>query len=158
MDGNKQKTISFRLNMVREDEKELYEAIKGHSDCYGSSGAYIKAALKHFHSMEQEYELQECLQDYMKEQMEQLVVEQRKVFMEALEEHDQKLVTMILSGVNLTATVPVVDTKENAIATAKVTNHSKKFERSEPLPVEEFEPFPDADEDIPEEALAYLGL
>ena len=84
MDGNKQRTISFRLNMTREDEKELYEAIKGHSDCYGSSGEYIKAALKHFHSMEQEYELQERLQDYMKEQMEQLVVEQRKVFMEAL--------------------------------------------------------------------------
>ena len=150
MDGNKQKTISFRLNMVREDEKELYEAIKGHSDYYGSSGAYIKAALKHFHSREQEYELQERLQDYMKEQMEQLVVEQRKVFMEALEEHDQKLVTMILSGVNLTATVPVVDVKENSIATAKVTNHSKKFERSETLL--------DTNEDIPEEALAYLGL
>ena len=150
MDGNKQKTISFRLNMVREDEKELYEAIKEHSDCYGSSGAYIKAALKHFHSREQEYELQERLQDYMKEQMEQLVVEQRKVFMEALEEHDQKLVTMILSGVNLTATVPVVDVKENSIATAKVTNHSKKFERSETLL--------DTNEDIPEEALAYLGL
>lgn len=150
MDGNKQKTISFRLNMVREDEKELYEAIKGYSDCYGSSGAYIKAALKHFHSREQEYELQERLQDYMKEQMEQLVVEQRKVFMEALEEHDQKLVTMILSGVNLTATVPVVDVKENSIATAKVTNHSKKFERSETLL--------DTNEDIPEEALAYLGL
>ena len=82
--------------------------------------------------------------------MEQLVVEQRKVFMEALEEHDQKLVTMILSGVNLTATVPVVDVKENAIATAKVTNHSKKFERSETLL--------DTNEDIPEEALAYLGL
>lgn len=100
--------------------------------------------------MEQEYELQERLQDYMKEQMEQLVVEQRKVFMEALEEHDQKLVTMILSGVNLTATVPVVDVKENSIATAKVTNHSKKFERSETLL--------DTNEDIPEEALAYLGL
>lgn len=48
-----QKTVSFRLNMRREDEKALYEAIMSHNrgnkdDPYGSGGAYIKAALKSF--------------------------------------------------------------------------------------------------------------
>ena len=49
-----QKSLSFRLNLSKEDERELYEAIMGHNrdnenDPYGSSGAYIKAALKCYH-------------------------------------------------------------------------------------------------------------
>lgn len=90
--------------MSREEEKELYEAIKKHDrskggDCYGSSGAYIKAALRNFHHKEQAYELQEQWQNAMKEQMERLAAEQTKAFLTALEEHDEKLVTMVSQAV-----------------------------------------------------------
>lgn len=48
--NKKQKTISFRLNMERDEERELYEEIQKHSggivdERYGSSGAYIKKVL-----------------------------------------------------------------------------------------------------------------
>ena len=53
MAGRKEfrKSITFRLNLDREDERELYETIRKHSrhvagDEYGSAGAYIKAALR----------------------------------------------------------------------------------------------------------------
>ena len=56
-DNKMQRTISFRLNMKREDEKALYEEIMSHNckkkdDSYGSGGAYIKAALKSFYGNE----------------------------------------------------------------------------------------------------------
>lgn len=59
-----QKTVAFRLNIAKEEERELYHAIMRHSrgrenDIYGSSGAYVKAALKHYHRQESELELQE---------------------------------------------------------------------------------------------------
>ena len=46
----KQKTISFRLNMERDEERALFEEIQRHSggmadERYGSSGAYIKKVL-----------------------------------------------------------------------------------------------------------------
>lgn len=49
-ENKKQKTISFRLNMERDEERELYEEIQRHSggivdERYGSSGAYIKKVL-----------------------------------------------------------------------------------------------------------------
>ena len=52
MAGRKEfrKSITFRLNLDREDERELYETIWQHSrhvpgDVYGSAGAYIKAEI-----------------------------------------------------------------------------------------------------------------
>lgn len=48
-----QKTVAFRLNIAKEEERELYHAIMKHgrgreNDIYGSSGAYVKAALRHY--------------------------------------------------------------------------------------------------------------
>jgi hypothetical protein len=58
-----QKTVSFRLNMKKEEEKALYETIMSHNrgskdDPYGSGGAYIKAALKSFDICEDRTEQQ----------------------------------------------------------------------------------------------------
>ncbi|MCI8781288.1 MAG: hypothetical protein HFH70_11515 [Lachnospiraceae bacterium] len=66
-----QKTVAFRLNLSRTDERELYEAIMKHgrnmeNDIYGSSGAYVKAALKHYHRQESELELQEQYRQEMR--------------------------------------------------------------------------------------------
>ena len=144
MEQNKQRTISFRLNMEKEDERELYESIKGH-DCYGSSGAYIKAALKYFCSKEKEYELQERLQSFFEGQMERMLTEQTKAFVDALAEHDQKLLSMALTGVSIAT--PVMAVKEPTVK-AEVPNQSIVVEPQ----------MPDASEDIPAEALAYLGL
>lgn len=52
-----QKTVAFRLNIAKAEERELYHAIMKHgrgneNDLYGSSGAYLKAALKHYHRQE----------------------------------------------------------------------------------------------------------
>ena len=140
MEQNKQRTISFRLNMEKDDERELYESIKGH-DCYGSSGAYIKAALKYFCSKEKEYELQERLQSFFEEQMERMLTEQTKAFVDALAEHDQKLLSMALTGASIT-------TPKEPIVEVELSNQSIVVEPQ----------MPDASEDIPAEALAYLGL
>ena len=57
-----QKTVAFRLNLSRADERELYQAIMKHgrnmeNNIYGSSGAYVKAALRHYHRQESQLEL-----------------------------------------------------------------------------------------------------
>ena len=66
-----QKTVAFRLNLSRADERELYQAIMKHgrnmeNDIYGSYGAYVKAALRHYHRQESELELQEQYRQEMR--------------------------------------------------------------------------------------------
>ena len=48
-----QKSISVRFNLSRDDERRIYDEVMSHNrnvseDPYGSSGAYIKAALKNY--------------------------------------------------------------------------------------------------------------
>ena len=99
-----QKSLSFRLNLSKEDERELYEAIMGHNrdnenDPYGSSGAYIKAALKCYHGNEMQMEQQEHFKEEMQEYLQRQANEQREQFLKALEMHDQKMVAMIVESV-----------------------------------------------------------
>lgn len=99
-----QKTVAFRLNIAKEEERELYHAIMKHgrekkNDLYGNSGAYVKAALKYYHRQESELELQEQnwqeMQDYTKE----LTEKQGEVFLENLVEHDKRLAVMVAEAV-----------------------------------------------------------
>jgi len=99
-----QKSLSFRLNVSKEDERELYEAIMGHNrdkanDPYGSSGAYIKAALKCYHGNEMQMEQQEHFKEVMQEYLRMQANEQRELFLKALEMHDQRMVAMIVESV-----------------------------------------------------------
>lgn len=99
-----QKSLSFRLNVSKEDERELYEAIMGHTrdkanDPYGSSGAYIKAALKFYHGNEMQIEQQEHFKEEMQEYLRMQANEQRELFLKALEIHDLKMVAMIVESV-----------------------------------------------------------
>ena len=76
-----QKTVAFRLNIAKEEERELYHAIMKHgrgreNDMYGSSGAYVKVALKHYHKQESELE-----------------------FLDKLVEHDKRLAVMVAEAV-----------------------------------------------------------
>jgi succinate dehydrogenase flavin-adding protein (antitoxin of CptAB toxin-antitoxin module) len=132
-----QKTLTFRLNLSHAEEKELYDAIKGHDrsnaeDSYGSSGAYIKAALKHFHGRERQYQLQERLQEFIQEQMEK----QTKTFLSVLEEHDKRLVEL------------VVKTVMEGKAESKLSDFANTV--SSDVAKSEWE-------DIPEEAMDYLA-
>ncbi len=91
-----QKTVAFRLNLSRADERELYQAIMKHgrnmeNDIYGSSGAYVKAALRHYHRQESELELQEQYRQEMRGYLKELAELQREVFLDGLSEHDKKL-------------------------------------------------------------------
>lgn len=102
--GELQKLISFRLNTVREDEKELYETIMGHNrgkkdDSYGSSGAYIKAALKAYHRNEQQVNNHQQIRDDIEEYLCRLANEQRELFLQALDRHDQRMATLIVEAV-----------------------------------------------------------
>ena len=99
-----QKSLSFRLNISKEEERELYEAIMGHNrdkanDPYGSSGAYIKAALKFYHRNEMQIEQQEHFKEEMQEYLRMQANEQRELFLKELDMHDQKMVAMIVESV-----------------------------------------------------------
>ena len=99
-----QKTVAFRLNLSRSDERELYQEIMKHgrnveNDIYGSSGAYVKAALRHYHRQESRLELQEQNRQEMQEYMRELAEEQGKVFLEKLAEHDKRLAATVAEAV-----------------------------------------------------------
>ena len=99
-----QKTVAFRLNLSRADERELYQAIMKHgrnmeNDIYGSSGAYVKAALKHYHRQESELELQEQYRQEMQNYLKELAELQGEVFLGKLVEHDNRLAVMVADAV-----------------------------------------------------------
>lgn len=99
-----QKTVAFRLNIAKEEERELYHAIMRHgrgreNDIYGSSGAYVKAAIKHYHRQESELELQEQYQQEMRGYLKELAELQREVFLDGLSEHDKKLADTVAEAV-----------------------------------------------------------
>ncbi len=99
-----QKTVAFRLNLSRADERELYQAIMKHgrnmeNDIYGSSGAYVKAALKHYHRQESELELQEQYRQEMCCYLKKLAELQGEVFLENLAEHDKRMAAMVADAV-----------------------------------------------------------
>ena len=86
-----QKTVAFRLNIAKEEERELYYAIMRHgrgreNDVYGSSGAYVKAALRHYHKQESELELQEQNRQEMQSYLKELAEKQGEVFLDKLVE------------------------------------------------------------------------
>lgn len=99
-----QKTVAFRLNIAKAEERELYQAIMKHgrgneNDLYGSSGAYVKAALRHYHRQESELELQEQNRQEMRNYLRELAEEQGEVFLEKLVEHDKRLAVMVAEAV-----------------------------------------------------------
>lgn len=99
-----QKTVAFRLNIAKEEERELYHAIMKHgrgreNDIYGSSGAYVKAALRHYHRRESELELQEQNRQEMQSYLKELAEKQGEVFLDKLVEHDKRLAVMVADAV-----------------------------------------------------------
>lgn len=99
-----QKTVAFRLNIAKEEERELYHVIMRHgrgreNDVYGSSGAYVKAALKHYRRQESELELQEKYRQEMRCYLKELAELQGEVFLEKLVEHDNRLAVMVADAV-----------------------------------------------------------
>lgn len=99
-----QKTVAFRLNIAKEEERELYHAIMRHgrgkeNDIYGSSGAYVKAALRHYHRQESELELQEQNRQEMRGYLKELAEQQGEAFLERLSEHDKELVVTVAEAV-----------------------------------------------------------
>ena len=177
MAGRKEfrKSITFRLNLDREEERELYETIRQHSrhvagDTYGSAGAYIKAALRDYRRQEQDVGLREQFQSDMEEYLQKLAVSERDEFMKALAEHDKRLVSAmlellmpLLGGGSVVSSVPenvgmggmaqrksrqedVIDGRNSSIADDSDKMLSERGEDA-------------VTEDMPEEALSYvLGL
>lgn len=99
-----QKTVSFRLNTSKQDELELYEAITNHNrdnadDPYGSSGAYIKAALKNYYDNEQKIQQQDYFKAEMQLYLQAQADAQRELFLLALGEHDKHMVAMVAEAV-----------------------------------------------------------
>lgn len=99
-----QKTVAFRLNLSRADERELFQEILKHgrnveNDIYGSSGAYVKAALRHYHRQESELELQEQNRQEMRRYLQELAEKQGEVFLEKLVEHDKALAVTVAEAV-----------------------------------------------------------
>ncbi len=121
-----QRTISFRLNMKREDEKALYEEIMSHNrkkkdDSYGSGGAYIKAALKSFYGNEGK--------ERQQKRDESLVKEIAEAVVEAMKNENVFIGGATVSVAGLDATRPKQGT---------------------------FNSISEAEDSMPEEALSYL--
>ena len=156
-----QKSLSFRLNLSKEDERELYEAIMGHNrdnanDPYGSSGAYIKAALKCYHGNEMQMEQQEHFKEEMQEYLQRQANDQRELFLKALEAHDQKMVAMIVESVASTLVrmeyqPSVKQYREENNTSSLETIQGKRAEIILPDTMDET-----IEETMPEEAFSYL--
>ena len=165
-----QKTVAFRLNIAKEEERELYHAIMRHgrgreNDVYGSSGAYVKAALKHYHGQESELELQEQYRQEMRCYLKELAELQGEVFLEKLVEHDNRLAAMVaevvmgaVGGIQISGIgtnegqgigdfrrQPVINPAENVAVGGTETQQGDSVEEI------------GAGEDLPDEALFYLS-
>ncbi len=162
-----QKTVAFRLNIAKEEERELYHAIMKHgrgreNDIYGSSGAYVKAALKSYHRQESELELQEQNRQEMQSYLKELAEKQGEVFLDKLVEHDKRLAAMVAEAV-----IRAVDDRKASTGTSKEygrfddNNFSSIFKKSmgeQDGKTEKGISLENTKEDfLPEEALAYLS-
>lgn len=165
-----QETVAFRLNLSRADERELFQEILKHgrnveNDIYGSSGAYVKAALRHYHRQESKLEQQEQNRQEMRNYLRELAEEQGKVFLEKLAEHDKKLISMVVGAVmDVVDGIKISDAgtnegqgignfgKRSAINPAEdIAVELTKAEQSERAEEDKI------DEGLPEEALLYLS-
>ncbi len=165
-----QKTVAFRLNLSRADERELYQAIMKHgrnmeNNIYGSSGAYVKAALRHYHRQESELELQEQYRQEMQNYLKELAELQGEVFLGKLVEHDNRLAAMVaeavvraVGGIQISGIgtnegqgigdfrrQPVINPAENVAVGGTETQQGDSVEEI------------GAGEDLPDEALFYLS-
>lgn len=177
MAGRKEfrKSITFRLNLDREDERELYETIRKHSrhvagDEYGSAGAYIKAALRDYRRQEKDAGLREQFQSDMEKYLQKLAVSERDEFMKALAEHDKRLASVMLELLMpLLGSGTVVGSVPENIGMGGTAKQESRQEavadgRKDSVVDDVDGMFSDrgegvATEDMPEEALSYvLGL
>ena len=162
-----QKTVAFRLNIAKEEERELYHAIMKHgrgreNDIYGSSGAYVKAALKHYHRQESELELQERNRQEMQSYLKELAEKQGEVFLDKMVEHDKRLAAMVAEAV-----IRAVDDRKVSTGASEEygrsddDNFSSIFKESmeeQDGKTEQGTSLENTKEDVlPEEALAYLS-
>lgn len=162
-----QKTVAFRLNIAKEEERELYHAIMKHgrgrkNDIYGSSSAYVKAALRHYHRQESELELQEQYQQEMRSYLKDLAEKQGEVFLDKLVEHDKRLAAMVAEAVmRAVGGRKVSDGRSKEYGKSGDNNSSSIFKESigeQDGKTEQGISLGNAKEDVlPEEALAYLS-
>lgn len=162
-----QKTVAFRLNIAKEEERELYHAIMKHgrgreNDIYGSSGAYVKAALKHYHRQESKLAMQEQNQQEMRSYLKELAEKQGEVFLDKLVEHDKRLAVMVADAV-----IRAVDGEK--VSTGRSEEYGKSDKNNFPSifkentgeqdgKTEQGISLENTKEDVlPEEALAYLS-
>ena len=162
-----QKTVAFRLNIAKEEERELYHAIMKHgrgreNDIYGSSGAYVKAALRHYHRQESELELQEQNRQEMRSYLEELAEKQGEVFLDKLAEHDRRLAAMVAEAVISAVSGGEVSAgRSEEYGKSDDNNFSSIYKESigdQDGKTEQGISLENAKEDVlPEEALAYLS-
>lgn len=151
-----QKTISFRLNIKREDERALYEMIMSHNhggadDPYGSGGAYIKAALKNFYVNESQVRQQETCSSQIKDLLNESLSLQKEFIRNNLEVYHDRLIKEIsesIANALADSTVLLSNNREDSIRDTLVMGNTIKDEICKPII--------EAEETMPEEALSYL--
>lgn len=163
-----QKTVAFRLNIAKEEERELYHAIMKHGrgredDVYGSSSAYVKAALRHYYRQESELELQEQCRQELRGYLKELAELQREMFLEGLSEHDKELAVTVAEAI-MRAVGGAKDSNKISGGDNRSDDNDKSSNVFRESSTERYdktkqnEDFENAKEDaLPEEALAYLS-
>jgi len=99
------KTVSFRLNLSREDELEIYQTIQSieanvvRKRLYDNKSKFIKMALKDYIESKNAKEEIERRCRQTEDYMEQVVAKARTEFVDSLKEHDIELVAAIMASV-----------------------------------------------------------
>ena len=101
-----QKTKTVRFNLSKDDERRMFEELESHDrkvpdDPYGSSGAYIKAALDYYMQSAEERKTNQVAEELLSNIINQAVASARKVFMDDLKKHneDQMRLLLMMRGV-----------------------------------------------------------
>ena len=102
--SNSKKSVSVRFNLSRENERKMYDEVMSHSreiadDPYGSTGAYIKTAIRFYMQDRERIESENRSREQLQEYIDRSVEAAGEVFLKKLQEHDQSRMLENLTNV-----------------------------------------------------------
>ena len=100
---NNRQAVTFRLNLMNEKERKIYECLmnKEHGDI--SVSAQVRdILLEHYENEEKDKQLAEAFQE-MKDYYKKTLVEMKKIVKEEMQNHDMRVLAVLASNGNYTS-------------------------------------------------------
>lgn len=162
--SSSKKSISVRFNLSRENERKLYEEVMSHNreipdDPYGSSGAFVKAAVRFYMQDRDRIESENRSREQLQEYIDRSVEAAGEVFLKKLQEHDQSRMLENLTNVVKTiqsggGVVPDIRTDEGSSPDDTAGMELKKKSRVQEV-IDRLDA--ESEEQPPADALSYLS-